>query len=102
MTIFFYIAINLLMVMGLAPVVGIPLPAGEPRRHSSMLTVMICVGAIMAIERWSRRGGPTACRKNLGGIALAGMGHDSGLGSASSKEGGSRSLNLARRLAVDA
>src|SRR3546814_7227799 len=26
MTIFFYIAINLMMVMGLAPVVGIPLP----------------------------------------------------------------------------
>ena len=26
MTIFFYVAINLMMVMGLAPVVGIPLP----------------------------------------------------------------------------
>ena len=31
-TIFFYVAINLMMVMGLAPVVGIPLPLVSLRR----------------------------------------------------------------------
>ncbi|HVR91816.1 MAG TPA: rod shape-determining protein RodA [Novosphingobium sp.] len=55
-TIFFYMAINLMMVMGLAPVVGIPLP-WMSHGGSSMLTNMICIGTIMAVERWSRRGG---------------------------------------------
>ncbi len=49
-TIFFYIAINLLMVMGLFPVAGIPLPFIS-HGGSSMLTIMICVGIIMSIER---------------------------------------------------
>ena len=53
-TIFFYVAINLLMVMGLAPVVGIPLPFMS-HGGSSMMTNMICVGTIMAINRWNRR-----------------------------------------------
>lgn len=53
-TIFFYVAINLLMVMGLAPVVGIPLPFMS-HGGSSMMTNMLCVGGIMAVERWSRR-----------------------------------------------
>lgn len=51
-TIFFYVAINLLMVMGLAPVVGIPLPLVS-HGGSAMLTVMICVGILMSIERSS-------------------------------------------------
>lgn len=55
-TVFFYMAINLMMVMGLAPVVGIPLPFMS-HGGSSMLTNMICLGTIMAIDRWSRRGG---------------------------------------------
>ena len=55
-TIFFYVAINLMMVMGLAPVVGIPLPFMS-YGGSSMLTVMLCIGTIMAIDR-DRRGGP--------------------------------------------
>lgn len=50
MTIFFYVAINLMMVMGLAPVVGIPLPLFS-HGGSSMMTVMICVGIILAISR---------------------------------------------------
>ena len=54
-TIFFYVAINLMMVMGLAPVVGIPLPFMS-YGGSSMLTVMLCVGIIMAIDRANRRG----------------------------------------------
>ncbi|MBO9517456.1 MAG: rod shape-determining protein RodA [Porphyrobacter sp.] len=53
-TIFFYVAINLLMVMGLAPVVGIPLPFMS-HGGSSMLTNMICIGTLMMIDRWSQR-----------------------------------------------
>ncbi|WP_033073469.1 rod shape-determining protein RodA [Sphingopyxis sp. MWB1] len=55
MTIFFYIAINLMMVMGLAPVVGIPLPLFS-HGGSSMLTIMICIGVILAIENDSKTG----------------------------------------------
>jgi rod shape determining protein RodA len=53
-TIFFYVAINLMMVMGLAPVVGIPLPFMS-HGGSSMMTNMICLGTIMAVSRWQRR-----------------------------------------------
>lgn len=49
-TIFIYIAINLMMVMGLAPVVGIPLPFMS-YGGSSMLTVMLCIGIIRNIDR---------------------------------------------------
>lgn len=52
-TIFFYVAINLMMVMGLAPVVGIPLPFMS-HGGSSMLTNMICIGSLMMVERWNR------------------------------------------------
>jgi rod shape determining protein RodA len=49
-TIFFYIAINLLMAMGLFPVAGIPLPFIS-HGGSSMLTIMICIGIIMSVDR---------------------------------------------------
>ncbi len=52
-TIFFYVCINMMMVMGLAPVVGIPLPFLS-HGGSSMMTNMICIGTIMAVDRWSR------------------------------------------------
>ena len=52
-TIFFYVAINLMMVMGLAPVVGIPLPLVS-FGGSAVMTVMICLGMLMAIERQQR------------------------------------------------
>lgn len=52
-TIFFYVAINLMMVMGLAPVVGIPLPFMS-HGGSSMMTNMICIGTIMAVDRWRK------------------------------------------------
>ena len=55
MTVFIYVAINTMMVMGLAPVVGIPLPFIS-HGGSSMLTNMVCIGTIMAVERWSKRG----------------------------------------------
>ncbi len=53
-TVFFYVAINLMMVMGLAPVVGIPLPFMS-YGGSSMLTVMLCLGIVMAIDRENRK-----------------------------------------------
>jgi rod shape determining protein RodA len=49
-TIFFYVAINLAMVMGLAPVVGIPLPLVS-FGGSAMMTVLLCLGLLMAIDR---------------------------------------------------
>ena len=53
MTIFFYVAINLMMVMGLAPVVGIPLPLVS-FGGSAVMTVMLCLGILMALERQQR------------------------------------------------
>ncbi|MEM7664554.1 MAG: rod shape-determining protein RodA [Pseudomonadota bacterium] len=53
-TIFFYIAVNLMMVMGMAPVVGIPLPFMS-HGGSSMLTNMICIGALMMVNSWNRK-----------------------------------------------
>ena len=53
MTIFFYVAINLMMVMGLAPVVGIPLPLIS-YGGSAMMTIMICLGMLMSIDRQNR------------------------------------------------
>ena len=58
-TIFFYIAVNLLMVMGFAPVVGIPLPFIS-HGGSSMMTNLICIGVLMMVQRWNQaapRGG---------------------------------------------
>lgn len=53
-TVFFYVAINLMMVVGLAPVVGIPLPFMS-HGGSSMMTNMICIGTIMAVRNWHLR-----------------------------------------------
>ncbi len=49
-TLFFYLAINIMMVMGLAPVVGIPLPLIS-YGGSAMMTVMILLGLIMGVAR---------------------------------------------------
>lgn len=53
-TIFFYVSINLMMVMGLAPVVGIPLPLVS-YGGSAQMTVMLCLGILMSIDRQNRR-----------------------------------------------
>lgn len=53
MTIFFYVVINAMMVMGLAPVVGIPFPLMS-YGGSAMLTVMIALGIQMGIYRQRR------------------------------------------------
>jgi rod shape determining protein RodA len=50
---FSYFAINLLMVMGMAPVVGIPLPLIS-YGGSAVMTVMICLGLLMSFERQQR------------------------------------------------
>ena len=52
-TIFFYVAINLMMVMGLAPVVGVPLPLVS-FGGSAVMTVMLCLGILMSLERQQR------------------------------------------------
>ena len=52
-TIFFYVSINLMMVMGLAPVVGVPLPLVS-YGGSAVMTVMLCLGLLMALERQQR------------------------------------------------
>jgi rod shape determining protein RodA len=52
-TIFFYVGINLMMVMGLAPVVGVPLPMVS-FGGSAVMTIMLCLGILMALERQQR------------------------------------------------
>jgi len=52
-TIFYYFSINMAMVMGLAPVVGVPLPLIS-WGGSSVMTFMLCLGILMAIERQNR------------------------------------------------
>ncbi|MEM1133667.1 MAG: rod shape-determining protein RodA [Pseudomonadota bacterium] len=64
MTIFLYAAINMMMVMGLAPVVGIPLPFLS-HGGSSMLTVMICIGMLMAIDRQTKKQPQTSLSSGL-------------------------------------
>jgi rod shape determining protein RodA len=56
-TIFFYVSINLMMVMGLAPVVGVPLPLVS-FGGSAVMTVMLCLGLLMALERQQRSKSP--------------------------------------------
>lgn len=51
---FFYLAVNLLMVMGLAPVVGIPLPLLS-HGGSAMMTVMLTLGLLICIARHKDR-----------------------------------------------
>jgi rod shape determining protein RodA len=53
-TIFFYVAINMAMVMGLAPVVGVPLPLIS-FGGSSQMTIMLCIGFLMSIDRQNRQ-----------------------------------------------
>jgi rod shape determining protein RodA len=53
-TIFFYVGINLAMVMGFAPVVGIPLPLVS-FGGSAQLTVLLCLGILMSIDRQNRK-----------------------------------------------
>lgn len=56
-TLFFYVAINMMMVMGLAPVVGIPLPLIS-WGGSAMMTVMILIGLVMSVARANRLAPP--------------------------------------------
>lgn len=62
-TIFFYAMINLSMVMGLAPVVGIPLPLVS-YGGSAMMTVLLTMGVLLSLARQRHRpmlgGGPSS------------------------------------------
>ncbi|KPF62311.1 rod shape-determining protein RodA [alpha proteobacterium AAP81b] len=53
-TLFFYMAINMMMVMGLAPVVGIPLPLIS-WGGSAMLTTMTLFGLVLGVARENKR-----------------------------------------------
>lgn len=53
-SLFLYIAINLMMVMGMAPVVGIPLPLVS-YGGSAMLAAMLSVGVLMSVDRVNRK-----------------------------------------------
>lgn len=53
-SLFLYIAINLMMVIGLAPVVGIPLPLVS-YGGSAMMAAMLSVGLLMGIDRANRK-----------------------------------------------
>jgi rod shape determining protein RodA len=53
-TIFYYVSINMAMVMGLAPVVGVPLPLIS-NGGSSQMTFMLCLGILMSIDRANRQ-----------------------------------------------
>jgi rod shape determining protein RodA len=58
-SIFFYVAINLMMVMGLAPVVGVPLPLVS-WGGSAVMTIMLTLGILMALERQNRTAADSA------------------------------------------
>ncbi len=53
-TIFYYVSINMAMVMGMAPVVGVPLPLIS-NGGSSQMTFMLCLGILMSIDRSNRQ-----------------------------------------------
>jgi rod shape determining protein RodA len=53
-TLFFYVSINMAMVMGMAPVVGVPLPLIS-FGGSSQLTVLLCIGILMSLDRQNRQ-----------------------------------------------
>jgi rod shape determining protein RodA len=53
-TIFFYVSINMAMVMGLAPVVGVPLPLIS-FGGSAQITVLLCLAILMSIDRQNRQ-----------------------------------------------
>jgi rod shape determining protein RodA len=62
-TLFFYVFINLSMVMGFAPVVGIPLPLMS-YGGSAMMTAMLILGVLLSVHRQREErmlgGGPSA------------------------------------------
>ncbi len=53
-TLFFYVSINMAMVLGMAPVVGVPLPLIS-FGGSAQMTVMLCLGILMSIDRQNRQ-----------------------------------------------
>ena len=58
-TISLYVGINMAMVLGLAPVVGIPLPLLS-YGGSAMMTVLILLGILMSFDRAERKRGDSS------------------------------------------
>lgn len=54
-TLFFYVAMNLLTATAITPIMGIPLPLIS-HGGSAMMTIMLLVGLIMAVERDAQHG----------------------------------------------
>ena len=52
---FVYVFVNIGMVSGILPVVGVPLPLVS-YGGSAVMTVMLCIGLLMALERQQRTG----------------------------------------------
>ena len=53
-TLFFYVSINMAMVMGMAPVVGVPLPLIS-FGGTAQMTALLCIGILMSIDRQNRK-----------------------------------------------
>jgi rod shape determining protein RodA len=53
-TLFFYVSINMAMVMGMAPVVGVPLPLIS-FGGTAQMTALLCLGILMSIDRQNRQ-----------------------------------------------
>ena len=57
-TFFFYVAMNMLTATAITPIMGIPLPLIS-HGGSAMMTIMMLVGLLMAIERDAQKRGPS-------------------------------------------
>jgi rod shape determining protein RodA len=66
-TIFLYVSINIAMVIGLAPVVGIPLPLLS-YGGSAMMTVLMLLGILMSIDRAERQPAMTSSVYSIPGF----------------------------------
>ena len=96
-TIFFYVSINLMMVMGLAPVVGVPLPLVS-FGGSAVMTVMLCLGLLMAAGAASADDIATS----LGGIEIARLHTKFSHATGPAAQGAHLNRRSIRRMAVDA
>jgi rod shape determining protein RodA len=54
-TLFFYVAMNMLTATAITPIMGVPLPLIS-HGGSAMMTIMLLVGLIMAVERDAQQG----------------------------------------------
>ena len=55
-TLFFYVAMHMLTATAITPIMGVPLPLVS-HGGSAMMTILLLLGLIMAVERDGERGG---------------------------------------------